>query len=429
MKDLLDAVQGALDALRVTVGDREAGGMAPAELIAANDAVGALRRRVDAVMLPVAAEIARQSRRDLGGDSLAKRQGYRNAEAMISTSMGTSTGEAARLVAVGEATAPRALLTGQVMPPKHPSVAAALRNGSLGSAAAAAIVAMLDRVAPRVDGDDAAAMEVRLVAAAPGLTPDQVRTLLACGEAVLDPDGVRPREEELRAERSLTIRQDLKGAVLITGRLDAETAAPIVSAVEGIVSGMLHRAEDGISVAQTDPRTIAQMRADALSELCRHTLSCAEVATGPSATIVVRMSLADLQAGTGVGTIGGLDQPVSAGTVRRMAAEANIIPCVLGVASEILDWGRAKRGFTPAQKLALAERDGGCAFCGLPPALTQAHHLRWWSRDRGPTDLSNGVLLCTTCHHRVHDDGWEVRVEPPPGVASDSPGALNATTA
>ena len=24
------------------------------------------------------------------------------------------------------------------------------------------------------------------------------------------------------------------------------------------------------------------------------------------------------------------------------------------------------------------------------------------------TDLDNGVLLCTGCHHRVHRDGWQV---------------------
>jgi 5-methylcytosine-specific restriction protein A len=39
------------------------------------------------------------------------------------------------------------------------------------------------------------------------------------------------------------------------------------------------------------------------------------------------------------------------------------------------------------------------------------HHIRWWERDRGPTDLDNGVLLCTGCHHRIHDDGWEIRVD------------------
>ncbi|WP_432806393.1 HNH endonuclease [Microbacterium neungamense] len=32
-------------------------------------------------------------------------------------------------------------------------------------------------------------------------------------------------------------------------------------------------------------------------------------------------------------------------------------------------------------------------------------------RDGGGTDLSNGILLCVACHHRIHDDGWEIRIE------------------
>lgn len=78
---------------------------------------------------------------------------------------------------------------------------------------------------------------------------------------------------------------------------------------------------------------------------------------------------------------------------------------------EVLDRGRDKRGFTRAQKLALAARDGGCVCCGAPTSWTEVHHIRWWKRHGGRTDLSNGVLLCTACHHRLHDDGWEICIE------------------
>jgi len=96
-----------------------------------------------------------------------------------------------------------------------------------------------------------------------------------------------------------------------------------------------------------------------------------------------------------------------------MAADARIIPCVLGGDSEILDFGRTRRLFSPAQKLALTERDGGCAGCGLPPSMTQVHHLKWWTRDTGPTDLHNGILLCVRCHHRIHNDGWDIHIDGP----------------
>ncbi len=86
---------------------------------------------------------------------------------------------------------------------------------------------------------------------------------------------------------------------------------------------------------------------------------------------------------------------------------------------------RARRHFlSRAQRLALVERDGGCAFCHLPPQYAEAHHIRWWQRDDGPTDLSNGVLLCTACHHREHNDGWDIRVESPPGDATAATAAV-----
>jgi hypothetical protein len=419
MKDLLDAVQAALDAARSVSGERPPAGLAPGELVALNGSLGALRKAVDAALLPVAAEIARQSRPELGRNSLAKRHGFGSAGRMISTTTGTSVGEAIRLVTVGEATAPRTLLTGQTAPARHPHVATAVNDGSIGTLAASAIIGMLDRVAPRADAEALDEMEARLVRMAPGLAPHQLHALINRGEATLDPGGIVPRETELHAERGLTIHHEASGAIAVSGRFDPESGAPIVAAVEGLVSGMLRRRDDGTSVVEADDRSIRQMRADALTELCRHGLGCERVPVAPSTTVVVRMDLADLQAGTGFGTVDGMSQPVSASTVRRMAADAQIIPCVLGGDSEILDWGRAKRLFTPAQKLALAERDGGCAFCGAPPSFTAAHHVLWWSRDAGPTDVDNGVLLCTSCHYRIHDDGWEIRIEN--GPDKDSP--------
>jgi hypothetical protein len=437
MDDLLDAVGAAVDAVRVAGSGRGVGALSPGELMAVNEAFGVLRRRVDAAYAPVVAEISRQSRPELGRDSLAKRQGFRSPVMLISATTGASVGDAVRLVAVGEATVPSVTLTGETAPPKHPAVAAALGGGLIGMPAASAIITMLDRVAVRSDPAARDAMERTLVEAAPGLGPDQWGKLIARAEAYLDPDGVAPREEELRGDRSVTFREDRSGAIVVTGRLDPESGAPILAAVQGLVAGMLSRRDvqrmdaadttnnaspaagtaragdvsDPADAAMVDRRSVRQMQADALSDLCRHALGCTSIPTTPSTTVVVRVALADLQSGTGVGTIDGIAQPVTAGTLRRMAADAHLIPCVLGEQSEILDWGRGKRLFTPAQKLALAERDGGCAFCGLPPSMTVAHHIRWWARDGGATSLTNGILLCVSCHHRIHDDGWDITID------------------
>ena len=60
----------------------------------------------------VAARIAHESRAELGAESLAKQQGFRTAGQFVATVTGRSSGEASRLVRVGEATAPRSDLLG-----------------------------------------------------------------------------------------------------------------------------------------------------------------------------------------------------------------------------------------------------------------------------------------------------------------------------
>jgi hypothetical protein len=158
-------------------------------------------------------------------------------------------------------------------------------------------------------------------------------------------------------------------------------------------------------------RTVAQLQADALAALCTHALGC-DRSDLPlvNTTVIVRIPLEALTTGIGVATIDGIAQPVDAATARRMSADAEIIPLVLGAESEVLDCGRERRLFTRTQRLVLAERDGGCAGCGAPPGAAEAHHLDWWSHG-GPTDVSNGIMLCTSCHHTIHADDWDIRID------------------
>lgn len=462
MSTTLDAIAEALEAVVAAGGDRAPGSLGPGDLVAVNAALGVLRRRVDAALVPVAAEIARQSRRELGAEGLARIQGHASPAAMIGATTGTTPAEAHRLMQVGEATAPRATLTGEALPPKHPHVAAAVSAGVLGVHASATIVGMLDRVAPRArtlpGGADAVIeMERVLVERAPGLTSDQLARLIARAEAHLDPDGLEPAEEERRAARSLTIRERA-GMLHIDARLDIESGAPVRAVIEGLVTATLHRnrdaargrgagsgvgansesagfeagdssaaadaharaAEHGVAAGDEpdpgralspDDRTVAQIRADVLVDLCRHAMGCTQVPTLPTATVIVRIPLEALQSGEGAAEIDGINQPITVTAARRLAAESRVIPCALGADGAILDWGRARRLFSHSQKLALTERDGGCAWCGAPPHMAVVHHIRWWERDRGRTDLDNGVLLCTTCHIRLHHDGWTITTE------------------
>ncbi len=242
---------------------------------------------------------------------------------------------------------------------------------------------------------------------------DEVRKLLTRTEAHLDPDGVLPREEAARAQNRL-VMFEREGRLHIDADVDVATGAPIKTAIEGHVTAVLNARGSALDpdAPDADRRSIARLQADALADIAAHAIGCDSNAPAlAGATVIVRVGVNDLADGTGCASIDGIDQPISISAARRIAANGGVIPYVLGTDSEILDWGREKRFFTRTQRLALVERDGGCAMCTLPPSMTRAHHIDWWNRDRGRTDLGRGVLLCDNCHHRVHDNGWEIRIQ------------------
>lgn len=383
-------------------------------LVAVTEALGALGRRLDALRAKVAAEVEHESRRELGPDSLAKQQGFRTASVLIAANTGISTGEAVRLTNLGKALAPRRSLGGQALPAKHPHVAEAVERGVLTAAAASAIVTMLDRVSLRAAAEKRDEAERLLCSLAPGLPLEGVRKVVAQAEAWLDPDGLEPAEFDRHRARSLSL-YERDGMLHVSATVDVVTGAPLKAAIDALVTAGFRRAKaDVIADDGEAPPTAAQLRADALIQLAEHAVNCnSSDLPLEGVTAVVRISLSDLRDGTGCAEIDGIAGPVSTAAARRLAASARIIPCVLDGESEILDWGRSKRLFTPAQRLALVERDGGCAMCNLPPGMTKAHHIRWWARDAGPTDLANGVLLCESCHHRIHDNDWEVHIDGP----------------
>jgi hypothetical protein len=387
--------------------------MTDAGLVRVTDALARVRRDAEALLARVAAEVSKRSRPERGESSLARAQGFHNPVRLIAASTGASRGDAAKLIAVGTATAERQTFGGDRLPSRHPHVSAALESALIGVDAASAITSMLDRVRLRADPELADAAEAALVDLAARVPLEVLLRGVREAEARLDRDGVEPREERLRGERSLTIREDSMGMVHLRARLDPETAAPIKTAIEAIVSDVLRRRQpttSGPGPIVGDLRSIPQIQADALAAIARHSLGCEQTLVPlAKATVVVRLDHDSLIDGLGHAHIDGLDQPISATTARRMSADAELIPAVLGGEGLPLDLGRAARLFSRGQRLALAERDGGCASCGQNVAYVEAHHITWWERDSGPTNLSNGVMLCSFCHHRIHREGWGIR--------------------
>ena len=472
------------------------------EFLAAFDAVSRLGRFADALRARFAGDLARRSTPELPGGGLARSQGFGSAASMVASVTGGSQAGAWRAIEAGLALMPDPAAGldpdgaldsadfdpadfdpadfGPAGPPapstpstsRYPAIAGACLAGELSVDAAGLITAGLETLTDRIPSGDLHELESRLVAKAVGLAAHEVRRLVSVAVARADVAGLQERERRQYQERFFAWAEDTKGMVTFTGRLDAVTAAPIRTVIEQVVTHQFRNRRDQ-DPTEPDKRTAAQMRADALFDICRHALGCKDTArSGIRTTIVVRMTKTDLDAatsskgaaasangttaatstavpgtatttssatncGTGVGSIDGTTVPVTVSELRRLAGDAGIIPAVLGGESEVLDLGRKVRMFTQAQRLALLDRDGGCAKCHAPPEHCEAHHIRWWDHG-GTTDLSNGVMLCTRCHHDIHRQHWDIRatsnhVEFIPPVDIDPlqrpiPGGLAATT-
>lgn len=424
---------------------------------------GRMLRRIEGVLAVFAAETKHRDE-DSGGGFSRKAGAASAAKLVAKATRGTEHG-AHRLVEAGNAL----LNTGEVAggdgqelttdrpatdagsPPQTrpatalptPRLGEAIAAGAVSAEAASQITRLAKRLHGRVDLERWARAEERLAEKAQRLTATQMVSVIKHTEAVLNPKQVLVDHAALREARYLRVHEDADGMLAVHGRLDPMSGGFVKTWIDEYAKAAFsarnahlrdrdgrgvdadHDRDDDRGPVVPDKRTVGQLGADALVELASHAMSCdSPVAGGVSASIVVRTTLDDLETDLGLATIDGISQPIPAEAVRRMAADAGIIPVVLGSRGEVLDLGREQRLFTRAQKIALGERDGGCASCGAPPGWTHAHHIRWWKRDSGPTDLSNGVLLCVGCHHRVHDYHWDVAVgddgdvwfTPPPDV-------------
>ncbi len=118
--------------------------------------------------------------------------------------------------------------------------------------------------------------------------------------------------------------------------------------------------------------------------------------------------------------------PLPVSEALRLACNADIVPSLFDTKNQELWVGRKHRLATEAQRAALIIRDKHCIGCGRSAVWCEAHHIEEWLTG-GRTDIDNLVLVCKSCHHNIHDDGWTVHrnrngayeLRPPPAPYSD----------
>ncbi len=227
-------------------------------------------------------------------------------------------------------------------------------------------------------------------------------------EIAEEADAARLEREvrEARRTRYLSLTPDGQGSLWLRGKL------PIVDgeALRAVVEAIAAHDTSGVDDETGDRRPMDQRRADALVTIAGAYLADASAPShgGDRPRVTVTLDYATLVDGVGSAYLIDSGQPITAGEARRLACDADILPVILGGASQPLDVGREQRLFTGGLRRALITRDGGCVFpgCDRPPRDCEAHHvIPWWNG--GTTSLANGALLCPH-HHRVIEPDHQV---------------------
>lgn len=304
----------------------------------------------------------------------------------------------------------------------------AWRSGRVSGQQARGIVAGLKHLPLSLSPLQMEQCQEDVVGFADRLDPDELRTVAERMAEVIDPDhaealGAECADRDARTaflRRSLVVVPDHHGSMLVRGQLPIADGQLFLAQLDALMPSAA-----SYQLSREVPDRPAR-RADALVRWCAINAAAGALPAlgGDRPQVLLTLSLSTLTTGLGAAAIPGCRETLSAGEVRRLACDAQVIPAVLGGASELLDVGRSHRFFTRPIRAALVLRDQGCAFpgCDAPPAACEAHHNQpWWSG--GETSLANGVLLCPYHHRLVESDPglsskvqWKILIDPVTGL-------------
>src|SRR6195952_3401788 len=399
------------------------------ELLEAASSVSRLIRLAEAERTKLAGEIARRSEpRD--ETSLARRMGTSGASHLVAEVTGVPRSQAGTLVASGIAfRAQENAFTGEPLDAKYPKIAAAFAAGLLDPEVAAAFRRAIGKAAPGLAPYEVDELEATvLTVATEGWDAEfllayakKVPEMAHPGFGAPTPDGPAPLP-------TVTRRVLDNGLVQWLATVDTLTDGVLKAAIDAnpaMKRPLLNTGDDpAADPAADDRRPLAQRRVDGLRLLAKKALKMDDGQVGGTAvTMLVTIPFDALKSGLGTAQLPDCGTEITASVARMLAADAEIIPVVLGGKSQPLDLGVGRRFFSEAQRRAMVIRDGGCAGpgCDAPPSWCDGAHIK--PAGYGPTDLDNGVLLCWRCHLLHDQQGWQLeRIDsrwwwtPPPRV-------------
>ena len=404
-------------------------------------ALSAITRVAESRAAFAAGEVARRSAPELGHDGFAQRTGHRTAIELVRAMTGATAREATTAVEAGllvQQTVPDAV-TGEVFGerPWLLPVGRALAGGTLSTAAAEAIRNGLGSPSEGVTAAELAVAAEQLCEEAVTLDADRLFRRARELRDLLDESGIADRERQRRERRGLKFWRRAHGMGRLTWDLDPESCAVVGEIYDRVTSPRRggprfvdEQAQAEADAVRADQRSTEQYASDVFVQLLRQGVDAdsSRLLGGNPPAVRVLVTAAALNNRHGHGHIEGEPDPISIETVERIACSAGIVPIAFDDEGQGMNLGREQRLFSRRQRTVMAARDGGCMWvgCDRPPSWTEAHHIEFWDRDHGQTDIDRGILLCKHHHLLAHDHHWEITREhgsywltPPPDVDAE----------
>jgi len=271
-----------------------------------------------------------------------------------------------------------------------------------------------------------ASAQAELVELAAGMDDRAFREALADRRHAADPE---PEEQEACdqfAARRLSLSSRDDGMTQLDGLLDPVGGAMVRSALDALAG------PDPATVPDEERRTPEQRNADALVQLARTALARKDdlpsvAGLQPRATVFLTPETLAGEPGSPAARLDWVGR-ICGATARLIACDADVVRRKVIFNGRTL-WLDVRRYPSPAQRLAVIERDRTCRFtlpegvrCERPWQWCDVHHVDHHGNG-GPTLTPNLALMCTHHHHSVHEGGWTVTgnadavltFHPPPG--------------
>ena len=205
-------------------------------------------------------------------------------------------------------------------------------------------------------------------------------------------------------------RHSEDGRTQILFDLPADEAAEVLAKLDRRAEELFHK-QEGCGSAEPPLRlSHAERRARALVEMAAEALpSSASDPDDDRYLVVIHAKASTL--GLNAWMEGG--GPIAPSRLAEILCDQPLSLLIEDDDDNPLYLGRTTKTLNRRQRRALRYRDGRC--CRVPGCLNtrrlNGHHVAWWERDKGPTDIDNLVSLCPFHHSLVHKGKLFIKVD------------------